>query len=127
MKPERPVRVFIVSHNVSYVFRMTSAEADGLFVRANNFQRKAKEQDGDLARITMKQVFKSSDSVIRTEELFMSKENETLLCEKAAEVQGKSKAQLNEKTRFEKSANQYAKRIDKQERRVVKKTLKHIT
>ena len=127
MKSERPVRVFIGCDNVNYEYRMTHVEADGLFVRAHNYQRKAKEQEGDSVHVTMKQIFKSSDSVIRTEEYFMSKENEALLCEKAREVQKKSKAQQNEKTRFEKSANQYAKRIDKQERRVVKKTLKHIT
>jgi|GEM_PF-2119380 len=126
MKPERPVRVFIGGDNVGYVYRMTNAEADGLFVRAHNYQRKCKEQDGDFIRVTMKQVFKSSDTVIRTEEYFMSKENETLLCEKAREVQGKSKAQQNEKTRLEKSAKQYGKRIDKQERRIVKKVLKHL-
>ncbi|MCL2707170.1 MAG: hypothetical protein FWE97_03315 [Dehalococcoidia bacterium] len=122
MKLERPVRLFIGSD----AYRMTHAEADGLFVRANNFQRKAKGQEGDLVRVTMKQVFKSSDSVVRIEEYYMSKENEALLCEKAGEVQGKSKAKQNEKTRLEKSAKQHGKRIDKQERRMAKKTLKQL-
>ena len=126
MKSERPVRVFIGGDNVNYEYRMTHIEADGLFVRANNYQRKTKEHDSDFVRITLKQVFKSSDSVIRTEEYFMSKENESLLCEKANEIQKKSKAQQNEKTRLEKSAKQHSKRVDKQERRVVKKVLKRI-
>jgi len=105
---------------------MTHAEADGLFVRAFNFQRKCQEQKTDVIRVTMKQIFKSSDTVIRTEEYFMTKENEALLREIAGEVQGKSKAQQNEKTRLEKSAKQYGKRLDKQERREVKKTLGRI-
>jgi len=124
MKSERPVRIFVNSDSSSFVYRMAHSEADGIFVRASNYQKKAKEQGGDLVRVTMKQVFKSSDTVIRTEEFFMSKENEALLCEGAGEVQGKSKAQKNEKTRFEKSAKQYGKQVDKLERRLVKRTLK---
>jgi len=126
MKHERPVRVFIGVNRVGYEYRMTHAEADGLFVRAFNFQRKCQEQKADVIRVTMKQIFKSSDTVIRTEEYFMTKENEALLREIAGEVQGKSKAQQNEKTRLEKSAKQYGKRLDKQERREVKKTLRRI-
>lgn len=126
MKPERPVRVFIGVNNDVYGYRVTNAEADGLFVRAYNYQGKSGEQDAGIVRVTMKQIFKSSDSVIRTAEYFMTKENEVLLREAAGKVQSKSVAQQNEKTRFEKSAKAHGKRIDKQERRIVKRTLKHV-
>ena len=126
MKPERPVRVFIGGGKANGEYRMTHAEANGLFVRAYNFQEKAKGQAGNSVRVTMKQIFKSSDSVIRTDEYLMSKENVALLCAKASGVQEKSGAKQNEKTRFEKSAKQYGKRVDKQERRLVKRALKQI-
>ena len=126
MKTERPVRVFIGVGSDTYEYRMTNAEARGLFVRAGNYQKKCNEQGAGIIRVTLKQIFKSSDAVIRTEEFLMAKEYKALLCERADGVQTESKAQQNEKTRFEKSAKQHGKRVDKQERRLVKKALKQI-
>lgn len=126
MKTERPVRIFIGVGRDAYEYRMTSAEAGGIFIRAGNYQKKCNGPGAGVVRVTLKQLFKSSDAVIRTEEFFMAKEHEALLREGVEEVQAKSKAQYNEKTRFEKSAKQHGKRVDKQERRLVKKALKQI-